>query len=182
MSTDYRKVTEGAIDADGHILEPPDLWEKYLEPKYRERAIRIRTNADGLEYLELDGKPSKLMPPGFPGVLGAMGADDIVPSPERTYLKGAPFGSMNPKERVKRLDSEGLAAAVVYPTLGILWEPEVKDPEIAAAYARAYNRWIVDFCSEGGGRLVPIAHVSLSDPELAAKETERALRPDPDPT
>jgi hypothetical protein len=23
------------IDADGHILEPPDLWEKYLEPKYR---------------------------------------------------------------------------------------------------------------------------------------------------
>ena len=24
------------IDADGHILEPPDLWEKYLEPKYRD--------------------------------------------------------------------------------------------------------------------------------------------------
>ena len=176
MSTDFRKVTEGAIDADGHILEPPDLWEKYLEPKYRERAIRIRTNAEGLEYLELDGKPSKLMPPGFPGVLGAMGAEDIIPSPERTYVKGAPFGSMNPKERVKRLDSEGLAAAVVYPTLGILWEPEVKDPEIAAAYTRAYNRWIVDFCSEGGGRLVPIAHVSLSDPELAAQETERALK------
>ena len=22
----------GAIDADGHILEPPDLWEKYIEP------------------------------------------------------------------------------------------------------------------------------------------------------
>ena len=20
------------IDADGHILEPPDLWERYLEP------------------------------------------------------------------------------------------------------------------------------------------------------
>jgi hypothetical protein len=30
------------IDADGHILEPPDLWEKYTEPKYRDRAIRIR--------------------------------------------------------------------------------------------------------------------------------------------
>ena len=23
---------EGAVDADGHILEPPDLWETYLEP------------------------------------------------------------------------------------------------------------------------------------------------------
>jgi hypothetical protein len=28
----------GAIDADGHILEPPGLWEKYIDPKYRDRA------------------------------------------------------------------------------------------------------------------------------------------------
>jgi hypothetical protein len=34
----------GAIDADGHILEPPDLWEKYIEPQYRDRTIRLRTN------------------------------------------------------------------------------------------------------------------------------------------
>ena len=54
----------GAIDADGHILEPPDLWEKYLEPKYRDRALRIRKNNKGLEYMELDGKP---MWAGFPG-------------------------------------------------------------------------------------------------------------------
>ena len=32
----------GGIDADGHVLEPPDLWERYLEPRYRERALRIR--------------------------------------------------------------------------------------------------------------------------------------------
>ena len=31
------------IDCDGHILEPPDLWEKYIDPKYRDRAMRIRT-------------------------------------------------------------------------------------------------------------------------------------------
>ena len=24
------------IDADGHILEPPDLWEQYIDPKFRE--------------------------------------------------------------------------------------------------------------------------------------------------
>jgi hypothetical protein len=29
-------------DADGHVLEPPDLWERYLEPKYRDRAICIK--------------------------------------------------------------------------------------------------------------------------------------------
>ena len=25
------------VDADGHILEPPDLWEKYLEDKVSAR-------------------------------------------------------------------------------------------------------------------------------------------------
>jgi hypothetical protein len=32
-----RLPSAGAIDADGHILEAPDLWEQYLEPKYRSR-------------------------------------------------------------------------------------------------------------------------------------------------
>ena len=27
------------------------------------------------------------------------------------------------------------------------------------AYARAYNRWIVDFCADSGGRLLPVAAV-----------------------
>jgi hypothetical protein len=47
------------IDADGHILEPPDVWEKYIDPRFRDRAIRIRLNKEGQEYLELDGRPSK---------------------------------------------------------------------------------------------------------------------------
>ncbi|MBK6659218.1 MAG: hypothetical protein IPG43_14165 [Proteobacteria bacterium] len=108
--------TSGAIDADGHILEPPDLWEKYLEPKYRDRAIRLRTNGAGLEYLRSDGKPSRLMPPGFPGSLGGMAAD-IRPSP-RAATRSAPFGSMDRKERVATRP-EG-PQAVLYPTLGIL--------------------------------------------------------------
>ena len=49
---------DGTIDADGHVLESPTLWERYLEEKYRARAIRIRVDDEGLEYLEIDGKPS----------------------------------------------------------------------------------------------------------------------------
>ncbi|MGH7960569.1 MAG: hypothetical protein ACRERD_01930, partial [Candidatus Binatia bacterium] len=104
-------TVQGAIDADGHILEPPDLWEKYLEPKYRDRAIRIRTGSDGLEYFEYNGKPAKLAPPGLPGLAGAMGEEDFLPSPERTYLRGAPAAAMKVKERIARLDQEGLAKA-----------------------------------------------------------------------
>jgi predicted TIM-barrel fold metal-dependent hydrolase len=167
---------EGAIDCDGHILEPPDLWEKYLERQYRDRAIRIKKDDEGWEYLEFDGKPSRMNQRGVLGFAGAMGQPDILPSPERTYLAGAPFGSMDPKERVARLDQEGLAKAILYPTIGLLWECEIEDPEISAAYCRAYNRWIVDFCSETGGRLVPIAHLSGTDPAEATKELVRAVK------
>ena len=27
------------IDADGHILEPLDLWDRYMDPAYRQRAL-----------------------------------------------------------------------------------------------------------------------------------------------
>ena len=54
----------GAIDADGHILEPPDVWEKYIDPQFRDRTIRLRKNQDGLEVLELGGAPAKYMRPG----------------------------------------------------------------------------------------------------------------------
>jgi predicted TIM-barrel fold metal-dependent hydrolase len=174
-SEEYIKVTRGAIDCDGHILEPPDLWETYLEPKYRDRAIKIVTNDEGYECLQYDGQLSKLSPPGFVGILGAMGNPDHSPSPTRKYVAGAPFGSMDPKQRLQLMDREGIAKSILYPTLGILWEAEVKDPELSAAYSRAYNRWIVDFCADSGGRLVPIAHISLGDPDMAAEELKRAV-------
>ena len=168
----------GAIDADGHILEPPDLWERYIDPSCRDLAMRIRRDADGLEYLEIGGKPSERSRRGFPGTLGGMGKgrQDIKPSPERTYVAGAPFGSMDADERLELLDREGLEAAVLYPTLAILWEAELDDVALSQAYTRAYNRWIVDFCASARGRLVPIAHLSLSDPRAAARELERAVR------
>ena len=61
------------IDADGHILEPPDLWETYLEQKYRSQAIRIRVGDDGYEYLEVAGKRASMTRAGALGMLGGMG-------------------------------------------------------------------------------------------------------------
>ncbi|MGH7964625.1 MAG: amidohydrolase family protein [Candidatus Binatia bacterium] len=165
---------KGAIDADGHILEPPDLWEKYLEPKYRERALRIRMNSDGLEYAEVDGK--LLMYPGFPGQFGAMGIDDLTPRPELTYVGSSPAAARDAKARIAYMDKQGLSKTVLYPSLG-LFLGEITDPDLFAAHCRAYNRWIIDFCSDSGGRLAPIAQVSLEDdPKEAARELERSVK------
>src|SRR5262245_58063749 len=106
----HRLKFPGAVDADGHILEPADLWERYPVRAHCDRALRIRRDADGLEYLEIGGKPSERSRRGFPGTLGGMGkhTDEIKPSPERTYLAGAPFGSMDADERLALLDRQGL--------------------------------------------------------------------------
>ena len=58
---------DGTVDADGHILEPADLWENYLEEKYRPRALRIQVDDEGYEYLEIDQTPSKRSRKGFAG-------------------------------------------------------------------------------------------------------------------
>ena len=168
----------GAVDADGHLLEPPDLWERYLEPAYRERAMRIRKDDEGREYLEIDGRPSKLVRGGMPEGVGAMDrvAGIIYERPKTgvAYVDNAPFGAMDARERLGRLDQEGLDAVVLYPTLGVLWIAECEDEALTQAYLRAYNRFIVDFCSESEGRLVPIAQLSLGDPAAAETELRRA--------
>jgi hypothetical protein len=40
-------------DADGHILEPIDLGEKYIDPAYRDRAPRLFVDTDGKERLRV---------------------------------------------------------------------------------------------------------------------------------
>jgi predicted TIM-barrel fold metal-dependent hydrolase len=166
---------DGTIDADGHVLEPPTLWEQYLEPQYRSRALRIRVDDAGFEYLEIAGKPSERTRDGSLGLLGAMGDVEARPSPERRYADTMPFGAGDARERLALLDRENLVRSVLYPTIGLLWECELEDPELTLAYQRAYNRWIADFCRDSGGRLVPIAHLTLLDPAGAADELERAV-------
>ena len=71
---------------------------------------------------------------------------------------------MDMKESVQLLDREGMAKAVLYPTLGLLWEAELFDtralervlPRVQPVDRRLLPRL--------GGRLIPIAHLSLGGP------------------
>ena len=110
----YRIKYSGAVDADGHILEPPDLWERYLEPRFRERALRIRKDEEGLEYLEIGGKPSLLSRKGFPGTLGAMGkmhVEDVRPSPPDRAGSGVRSAPAVPASRGRTPRSSGCTRA-----------------------------------------------------------------------
>lgn len=165
------------VDADGHILEPPDLWERYLEPQYRDRAIRICVDRHGLEYVEINGQKSRVLRAGVLGALGGAYQDprELLTPGKVMYWESAQRtpGAIDPTARVRELDAAGIDIALLYPTIGIVWEGECADPELSAAYTRAYNNYLFDFCSLYPDRLIPIAHVNLLDVDLAVAEVER---------
>ena len=170
---------QGAVDADGHILEAADLWETYCDPKYRSTAIRLKVDDQGMDYLEIFGKPSRVSRGGAFSSVGSMGQVTREKGEvDRRQHYGDEFllGAMDAKQRLRRLDLEGLEAAIIYPSLDLVWETECEDADYAQAMCRAYNRWIVDWCSDSGGRLIPVAHLSLGDPHAAAQELERAVK------
>ncbi len=166
---------DGTIDADGHLLEPDWLWQRYLDPKYRDRSMAILPDDNGLEYLQIDGRPSERTVKGVISLMGAMGEDDPRPSRERRYMDSIPYGAGDPSQRLALLDKEHLDGVVLYGTVELLWECELTDPELTLAYCRAYNRWIADFSRDSGGRLNAVAHLSLLDPRGSAGELRRAV-------
>ena len=44
------------IDADGHLLEPPSVWQEYTEPAYRTQVIQIAKDAEGIDGLKINGE------------------------------------------------------------------------------------------------------------------------------
>jgi predicted TIM-barrel fold metal-dependent hydrolase len=78
---------------------------------------------------------------------------------------------------VDAMDKVGIDLMVLYPTAGLYTNQAPKTrADVAAAYRRAYNNWLHDFCSEGAGRLIGAGAVDLRDPELAAQEAIRCVR------
>ena len=166
------------IDGDAHVLEPRDLWIRYLEPKFRRRAIRIEEDTKGWEALLVDGRSNEVVH-GILGAIGGVGQDDVAAlfTPgARKYEDGFAVDGTDPSKRLQVMDGEGIDAALLYPTLGLLWEPMLRDSEIATAYSRAYNRYIVDYCKTDNSRLYPVAHVNLLDPDLGLEELKRARK------
>jgi predicted TIM-barrel fold metal-dependent hydrolase len=170
------------IDADSHFMEPLDLWERYIEPKYRSRCFRFERDPHSGRYaMLLDGTRTtdfgKYTIEELLGVAVGYGQKE----------QGLGFGSFDPAaifshsledmhKRIAFLDQEGIESQFIYPTLGLFWEDGVEDPDLAAAHCRAYNTWALEVCQSYNRRLYPVCHVSLRNPVEAARELERLAK------
>jgi len=160
------------IDCDSHVMEPADLWLRYLEPQYRDRAIRIERR-DGVEHLII-GEQSVLQ-----GVLAGLGGAHLsrgeVFSGALGYADGCEPASYEPGARMRLLDDWKVDAGVLFPTIGILPFP-TEDLALASAYCRAYNRWQAEFFQSARDRVVPIALINWRDVAGAAQELQTCLK------
>ena len=155
------------IDADGHVLEPMDMWEKYIDPAFRDRAPKLVIDTDGKERLLVETQVLGSQK-GF-GVIGAIGSRDTeMDDGEMTYADGRP-GGFDPHKRIPDMDLDGIDAAFLYPSVG-LFAGAVQDPALAAAMCRAYNRWLADYCRPYPDRLFGVAMLPMQSIPLAIEE------------
>jgi uncharacterized protein len=163
------------IDSDMHIMEPPDLWARYIDPPFRDRAPRgTAAHAADLSLIHPDGKlwgrdPIRSVDTGRnPG----QRAKEV----EQRYRSHADRGYSN-RVQLEAMDVEGIDVAVIYPSRGLhaLGEPNM-DPPLAAAVARGYNNWLYDFCQADPNRLLGAGMVSAFDINDAVAETKRSVK------
>jgi uncharacterized protein len=186
------------FDSDLHCVEPPDLWQRYIDPQYRERAPQGAEFAfrNAVVYIEVEGRvmpwfspkgpDGKPLPACLPDkALRAMirqGMESHPASLAIQQLQQARFADMSgrhwaPETQLEAMDIEGVDITVVFPTSGLLvLGVDDLDPGLAAAIARAYNNWLADYIKADPKRLYGAAMIAPHDIELAVAETKRAVQ------
>jgi predicted TIM-barrel fold metal-dependent hydrolase len=150
------KLEARPISADSHVTEPPIIYTEYVEPKYRDRAPKLVPHSEKGEVYAVDGMPNVPL-----GMAAAAGKD-----PKTITFFDAKFenlyrGGWDAKARLADMDRDGVAAEVVYPTVGMVLCNH-PDANFKAALFRGYNRWLRDYISEGQGRVCGIGQSAVS--------------------
>lgn len=178
------------LDSDLHMMEPGDVWERYLEGPARANPPRFfgaqqsplkkrdddKSNADSIRGMEVQG----LAIPAF-----AKGAEPAASSRElrrrsrarHPHFAVARAAGFDAATTLTAMDIEGIDVAVMYGTRGrqILCHDDLS-PDYAAALARAYNNWAYDYCKQDPQRLKFAAQIAMHDIPSAVEETRRCVK------
>jgi predicted TIM-barrel fold metal-dependent hydrolase len=158
------------IDSDQHLYETRTLWADHIDPGQRDEALAIVDDDQGYPWLTWRGRRLDLADVQRPGDTVAIGRNrqrclQHLP-PEYSYDDVLPKDYWDPAARAERLDGMGLDEAVLFPNFGLLWERRLSTSLTAlTANMAAWNRWCATVVAEGGGRLHPVAHLTLRDPD-----------------
>lgn len=148
------------VSADCHVSEPPDLWEKQIDAKFRHRLPRIEVDENGQKWSVVEGhRPVRVRD------LKLEGED----------LERSKAGSRDPAERIRDHERDGIAAEIIYPNRGLqMWTSP--DPEMQTAMCRAWNDWALDNFRGYEQRMAPVAAIAPAAVDTAIQEVERVAK------
>lgn len=158
------------IDVDQHLYEPRTLWADHIDPAARDRALAIVDDDLGHAWVTWQGRrigAADVQVPGDTPAVGELVRQRRAGEPASyAYDEALPDDFWQPAARLGRLDEMGVDEAVLFPNFGLLWErPLSGDLGALTANMGAWNRWCGIVAAEGGGRLHPVAHLTLRDPD-----------------
>jgi len=174
------------VDADTHFYEPEDCFTRHLEARYLDRAVHVeRRPGHPTAEMRVGDAPLRFLPRyptddvARPGSLTAFFRGDVPRAQLREdRLDGRTIPAFIDRDaRLDHMDSEGVEAAIVFPSLGGCDEPQLrKDVELLHAHFRAFNRWVEDDWGYAyRARLFAVPLLTLADPVRASVEVDHVL-------
>lgn len=166
------------FDSDMHIMEPPDLWERYIDPEFRAVAPHGVTS-ENVRDLSITFPGDKAHEAGFPGTRRLDRGRNYARN-QALYRDHAARG-WSGEVQLEAMDAEGLDAAVMFPSRGLNvlvgsdGGARTQDTRFAAAIARAYNDWLYDLCMVDPTRMLGAGMLSVYDVNDAVEETHRVV-------
>ena len=160
------------IDSDRHVLEPSDLFDRYLPERFRGR---VRIEGPNQTGRFVDGEPisdAHRRPGRKQEDFGFIFAGS---RRWRETFSDALAAGFDPASNLHDMEREGIDLSVLFPTLGlyIMWRDNL-DPDLSGAICRAYNSWLAEYCSHDTSRLRGVALIPLQDPARAVTELRHA--------
>ena len=172
------------IDADNHYYEPENCFVDWVEPRYRERALRREEGEDGSEQLFYGDVPFINDGTSFAR------ADCVKPGALREMLRSQQGGlpSDAAKEttrpeylerdaRLALMDRQGLEAAFLFPSFAVMIEYWMQhDVELLYACFDGFNRWLDETWGfNHRDRIYAAPLISLRDRDRAVAQLDHAL-------
>jgi len=157
------------ISADSHVVEPADLFVECIDPAFRDRAPRVVEHPELGSIWEVEGI-------GYPSVELMGGAGRSIEEIDlHARFERARQGGWDASERLRDMDTSGVDAALLYPTVGF-HSYGIADAALLGAVLAAWNGWIAAYCRAAPHRLKGVGCVILDDVDLAIAEMERCRR------
>lgn len=159
-------------DVDSHIIEPADLWTARVSPKWGDLVPHVRFHERRQEDIWYVGDQKLYGVGAF-----AQGRWPEYPPSHPKRLSEAFLPAIDPKARLEYMDETGVYYQVMYPNiLGFHSHVFLKNMphELATDCVRAYNDWLVEFCSADSRRLIPMMMLPFWDIDASVTEMRRA--------